>query len=174
LSSLNPALLSSSETLINLGVKSPTKSLSESAQCQQVIGGTYFAETLRLEALHCCLEIGKSQPRSKVGNFECMLWLNGSFFGIEHWGFLKEGVKTYLMAPMSPLNSPTFFHRRIYSLWSHHQFLRSVRFFETNQAMLRIEQNLPARSRKKGQGVARAQDRTRALGESALDHNAEQ
>ncbi len=27
----------------------------------------------------------------------------------EHRGFLKEGVKTYQMAPMSPLNSPTFF-----------------------------------------------------------------
>jgi hypothetical protein len=25
-------------------------------------------------------------------------WLNGSIFGGEHWGFLKEGVKTYQMA----------------------------------------------------------------------------
>jgi hypothetical protein len=68
------------------------------------------------EALHHGLEIVKSQPRSKVGNFECMSWLNGSFFGVEHPGFLKEEVKTYLMAPMPPFNSPTFFHRRIYNL----------------------------------------------------------
>jgi hypothetical protein len=39
-----------------------------------------------------------------------MSWLNGSFFfGVEHPGFLKEGVKTYLMTPILPLNSPTFF-----------------------------------------------------------------
>jgi hypothetical protein len=30
-------------------------------------------------------------------------------FGGDDWGFLKEVTKTYLMAPMSPLNSPTFF-----------------------------------------------------------------
>jgi hypothetical protein len=29
-------------------------------------------------------------------------------FVSDYLGFLKEGVKTYLMAPMSPLNSPTF------------------------------------------------------------------
>ncbi len=31
------------------------------------------------------------------------------FFGGEHRGFLTEGVKNYQIAPMSPLNSPTFF-----------------------------------------------------------------
>jgi hypothetical protein len=30
------------------------------------------------------------------------------FWG-DAWGFLKEGVKTHRMAPISPLNSPTFF-----------------------------------------------------------------
>ncbi len=30
------------------------------------------------------------------------------FFESDDRGFLKEGAKTYLMAPMSPLNSPTF------------------------------------------------------------------
>jgi hypothetical protein len=27
----------------------------------------------------------------------------------EHRGFLKKGVKTYLMAPMAPFNTPTIF-----------------------------------------------------------------
>ncbi len=49
------------------------------------------------------------KPRLKSGIFECISWLNGSFFGGDDRGFLKEGVKTYLMAPMRPLNSPTFF-----------------------------------------------------------------
>ncbi len=31
------------------------------------------------------------------------------FFVGDDWGFLQEGMKTYLMAPMSPLNSPTIF-----------------------------------------------------------------
>jgi hypothetical protein len=31
------------------------------------------------------------------------------FFGGDYQGFLKEGVKTYLVAPMSPFNSPKFF-----------------------------------------------------------------
>jgi hypothetical protein len=38
------------------------------------------------------------------------------FFGDEHRGFLNEGVKTYHMKPMSPLNLPIFFRLRIYSL----------------------------------------------------------
>jgi hypothetical protein len=28
-------------------------------------------------------------------NFKRISWLNGSFFGGEHGGFLKEGAKTY-------------------------------------------------------------------------------
>jgi hypothetical protein len=40
-------------------------------------------------------------------NFHCFICLR-----------LMVGVKTYLMAPMSPLNSPiTSFHLRLYSLW---------------------------------------------------------
>jgi hypothetical protein len=39
------------------------------------------------------------------------------FLGGEHRGFLKEGVKTYQMAPISPLNSFFFFFcLHIYSL----------------------------------------------------------
>ncbi len=54
-------------------------------------------------------KIVKSQPRCKVGNFECMSWRNSFFSGVGHRGFLKEGVNTYLMAPISSLISPTFF-----------------------------------------------------------------
>ncbi len=91
LSSPKPTLLSSSEPQVKLGIGSQEKRLSESAQCQQAIGGIYFTETWRPEALLGGLEIGKSQPRSKVCNFECMSWLNGSFFGGKHQGVLKEG-----------------------------------------------------------------------------------
>ncbi len=65
---------------------------------------------------------------------------------------------------------------------SRHQFLQGVKFFETNRAMLRIEQNLPARSRKRGEapiarvgkglpgfGIERAPSRE---GVNALDHQA--
>jgi hypothetical protein len=38
-----------------------------------------------------------------------------SCFAGDDWGLLKEGVKTYLMAPMSHLNSPIFFGLHIYS-----------------------------------------------------------
>jgi hypothetical protein len=71
----------------------------------------------------------------------------------------------------------------IESWLSRHQFLQGVRFFGTNQAMLRIEQNLPARSQQKrgeapiprvgkglpGFGIGRAPSRE---GVSALDHQA--
>ncbi len=49
------------------------------------------------------------KPLLKCSIFKCISWLNGLFFGGEHRGFLKEGVKTYRMAPMSSLNSTTFF-----------------------------------------------------------------
>jgi hypothetical protein len=38
-----------------------------------------------------------------------MSWLNSSFLGNDDRGFMEDGVKTYQMAPMSPLNSPTVF-----------------------------------------------------------------
>ncbi len=52
---------------------------------------------------------GISKPLLKCSILKCISWLSASFFGGEHRGFLKKGVKTYRMAPMSPLNSPTFF-----------------------------------------------------------------
>ncbi len=59
------------------------------------------------------------KPPLKCSIFKCISWLNGSFFGGEQRGCLNEGVKTYRMAPMSPLNSPTSFCLHIYSLRFH-------------------------------------------------------
>ncbi len=39
------------------------------------------------------------------------------FWG-DDWSFLKEGVKTYPMAPILPFNSPILSGLHIYSLWS--------------------------------------------------------
>jgi hypothetical protein len=102
----NPTLLSSSQTGINLGIRSWKKRLTESAQCQEAIGGTYFRKMWRPDSQQHGSKIGKSQPWSKVGIFECMTWLNGSFFGGNDQGFVKEGVNTY--TPTSSLNWPTF------------------------------------------------------------------
>jgi hypothetical protein len=56
------------------------------------------------------LGFGNFKPQLKSGIFKCISWLNGSFFfGGDDEGFLKEGVKTYQMTPMPPLNSPTVF-----------------------------------------------------------------
>ncbi len=63
-----------------------------------------------------------SKPLLKCSICICTSWLNGSFFGGEHRGFLKEGVKAYQIAPMSPLNSSTFFCLHIYSLWKRMQW----------------------------------------------------
>jgi hypothetical protein len=49
------------------------------------------------------------QTTAKMQYFQnASFGLTVRFWG-EHRGFLEEGVKTYRMAPMSPLNSPTFF-----------------------------------------------------------------
>ncbi len=112
----NPNSLSSSEKEVNLGIRSWKKCLSEWAWCQKVIGGIYLTKKWRAETLQPGFDIYKFNPQLKSCIFECISWLNGSFFVGDDRGILKEGVKTFLMAPMSPLNSPTFFHLHIYSL----------------------------------------------------------
>jgi hypothetical protein len=47
------------------------------------------------------LDIFKPMLKSRISEYS---WLNGLYLGAEHRGGLKEGVKTYQMAPMSPLN----------------------------------------------------------------------
>ncbi len=64
------------------------------------------------------LEFDNIKSRLKSSIFKCISWLIGSFFGGDDRGFLKEMVRTYLMTPMSPHNSPTFFFcLQICSLW---------------------------------------------------------
>jgi hypothetical protein len=58
------------------------------------------SEELRINNLVKSLTI--SNPVLKSGIFKCIFWLDGSFLGGDDWGFLKEGVKIYLVAPMSP------------------------------------------------------------------------
>jgi hypothetical protein len=55
-------------------------------------------EELRLHNL--VLNLTYFKPRLESGIFKCISWLNGSVFGGDDRGFLKEGVKTYLMAPI--------------------------------------------------------------------------
>jgi hypothetical protein len=110
-------LLSSSGTGVNRGIRSWKKHLSEWARCQKAISGIYFTNKWRAETLQPGLEFDKFKPRLLSGIFKCISWLNGSFLGDDR-GFLKEGVKTYQMATMSPLNlSSLFFRFHIYSLW---------------------------------------------------------
>jgi hypothetical protein len=105
----NPDSLSSSETGLNPGIRSWKMHLSEWARCQKAVGGIYFTTKWRAETLQPGLECDNFKPRLKRGIFNCISWLNGSVFEGDDQGFLKEGVKTYQMATMSPFNSPTFF-----------------------------------------------------------------
>jgi hypothetical protein len=61
------------------------------------------------------LEFDIFKPWLESGIFKCISWLNISVFG-SYISSLKEGIKTYLMTPMSPLYTTSFFCPRIYSL----------------------------------------------------------
>jgi hypothetical protein len=89
----------------------------EWARCQKFIGGIHFTETWRAENLQPGLEFDNFKPWLKSGIFECISWLNGSCFGDNQRGFLKEGVKTNLMAPMlfSIFTSIVYAHDRGFS-----------------------------------------------------------
>jgi hypothetical protein len=116
----NPNLLSNSET----GVKSSNKKvktekhLSECARCQKAIGCIYFEIKWKVETLQPVLEFDNFKPMLKSGLFNCISWMDVSFLGDDDRGFLKEGIKTYLMAPMSPLNLPIIFRLHTYFLCS--------------------------------------------------------
>ncbi len=92
------------------------KHLSEWASCQKAIGGIYFTKKRRAETLQPGLEFDNFKSRLQSGIFRCISWLNSSFFRGGDRGFLKEEVKTYLMAPMLPLKLSIFFCLTIYSL----------------------------------------------------------
>jgi hypothetical protein len=105
----NPGSLPNSETRDNSGIRSWRKHLSEWARCHKATGGIYFTKKWRAETLQRGLEFENFKLRLKSGIIKCISWLNDLFFGGYDRGFLKEDVKAYLMAGMSPLNSPTFF-----------------------------------------------------------------
>ncbi len=102
-----PDLLSSSENGLIMSYETE-KVFSDWDPCQKDIGGIYFTKKRRAETIQPGLEFDNFKHRCESGIFKCISWLNGSFFGSYDRGFLKEGVKTYLMTPMSPLNSPAF------------------------------------------------------------------
>jgi hypothetical protein len=73
-------LLSSSETRVNFGIKSKKKAHLHQLNASKPLVTSISQKRKTRGPIHCGLEIGKSQPRSKLGNFEGMSWLNGSFF----------------------------------------------------------------------------------------------
>jgi hypothetical protein len=112
----NTRYLSSSETRVNAGIRGFKFHLSELTWCQESVGGICFTNKWRAASLQPLTF--QTSAQTQYFQMHLLLWVNGSFFLGEHRGFLKEGVKIYRMAPMSPLNSPTFFFcLHIYSLW---------------------------------------------------------
>ncbi len=104
----NPDLLSSSEKKVNSGIRSWKNHWFQWARCQKAIRGIRFTKKWRAKTLQTGLEFDSYKPRIKSGIFKSISWLNNSSFGGDDRGFLKEGVKAYLMAPMSLLISPIF------------------------------------------------------------------
>jgi hypothetical protein len=92
------------------------KHSSDRARCQKVVGGIYFTKKWRAETLQPGLEFDDFKHWLKVISSNASPGWTVHFLGGDDRCFLKEGVKTYLMAPVSPLNSPTFFCLYICSL----------------------------------------------------------
>jgi hypothetical protein len=102
----NQNYLSSSETRVNASLKTWKSHLSQSNWCQESIGGICFLNKWRAASLR---PLSFLNQRSNAGFSNASPGLTVRFLGGEHRGFLNERVKIYRMAPMSPLNSPTFF-----------------------------------------------------------------
>ncbi len=112
----NNALLSRSETGVNPGIRRWKKHLSEWARCQKAIGGVYFTKKRRAETLQPWFRIWQFPIQARKWYLQMhLLDERFVFFRGDDRGFVKEGVKTYLMAPLSPLNSSFCLH--IYSLY---------------------------------------------------------
>jgi hypothetical protein len=112
-----PGSLSSSETAGNPGIRSWKTLIWMRPTSKRPWWHIFHRYKWRDETLQPGLELDNLKPGLESSIFKCILWLKGSFFGDDDRGFLKEGVKTYKMALMWPLNSPTFFYLHIYSLW---------------------------------------------------------
>jgi hypothetical protein len=103
--------LSSSETEVN-----PAREVEESTYMNVldvrkplVFSISQGSEEQRL--LQSGFEFDSFKPRLRSGVFKCISisWLNISFFGDDDRGFLKEGVKDHVMAPLSHIISTSFF-----------------------------------------------------------------
>jgi hypothetical protein len=104
----NPHLLPSGEPGVNLGIRSwkSTRLIELDVRKPLVISISERSEELTLQP---ALAFDNLNPRLKSGIFKCISWLNGSLSERHDRDFLKEGVMTYLMTPIPPPNSPTFF-----------------------------------------------------------------
>ncbi len=84
------------------------KHLTHIARREKAIGGVYFTKKWRAETLQPALKFDNFKPQFNCGIVKKYPGWTGWFLGVMIAVFFKEGVKAYLMAPMSPLNSPTF------------------------------------------------------------------
>ncbi len=110
----NPYSLTSNETRVNPQIRSWKMHFSDWTWCQKAIGDIYSSKKRRAETLRFGFEFDNFKPGLESGTFTCISWQNGSFFGSDDRGFLKDGVVTYLLVPMSLLN---WFCLHIHSLW---------------------------------------------------------
>ncbi len=112
-------LLSSSETAVDSGTRSWKSTYLPGLACQKAVGGIDSTKKWRAETLQPDLEFDNLKPRLER-KWHSQMHIFAEWFVLcgYDWGFLNLGVTTSLVAPMSPLKSPTFFCLRIYSLWS--------------------------------------------------------
>ncbi len=104
----NPNSLFISETRVNPGIRI-WKALIWMSSMSESHWWYLFHKELKSWDSPTWFRIWKFQTQLESCIFKRISWLNGSLFEGDGRGFMKGGVKTYLMAPMSPLNSPTFF-----------------------------------------------------------------
>ncbi len=110
--SSNSHSLSSTETGVNLGLRSWKTDLSEWAQCQKAISVIYSTKKWRTETQQLGLIFDRFKAQHvNSGTLICFSWLNGSFFG--EGDLLTAGVKTNLLSPMLPLNSAFLLSSRL-------------------------------------------------------------
>ncbi len=82
-------------------------------------------------------------------------WWTVRYLEAIHWGFLKEGIKTYLIEPTSPLNSPTCF-----SVFHFH----SLRNLELNSVPHTFVTNFSGDGRRGSPRGKRLRHKSRAVG----------
>ncbi len=118
------------------------RSLSEWSWCRKAIGGIYFTRKWPAETLQPVLKFDNIKLRLDSGIFKYICWLNGSVFGGDDRGFLKESRPIY-WHQCRLVTSQLFFCLHIYSLWL---FLRSLKLLNTFFSC--FCQEVPIKSRK--------------------------